>query len=289
MKASRKNKTPPQRLTRSLLHSSQIPTALGNPADHWYLPVLGRWVSPTEAARLFGVPSSSRLYRAIAGELDYGPHSRSIPIAASGLLSAFGRSIHYGCASRALDIAIDLAGDVSHNGIVRYGSACSGLDMFATAVESRFGDQFRYCHASEWRSSIRKALLFTYEDRGLVPSRVHKDARVMSCFYGPVDIWSFTPPCEPFSKRNHKKNDPEVDAEELVKAGEQIHSMLWYPRLYRPRIILVENVCEHAATTIISSMLLSLPGYDWVTLETEARDYSESCRRRRLWIGIREA
>ena len=53
-------------------------------------------------------------------------------------------------------------------------------------------------------------------------------------------------------------------------------------------MILVENVYEPEATTIISAMLLSLDGYTWDVIDTEARDYSESCRRRSMWIGTRK-
>tara|TARA_B110000037_G_C16823240_1_gene384569 strand:- start:309 stop:482 length:174 start_codon:yes stop_codon:yes gene_type:complete len=50
----------------------------------------------------------------------------------------------------------------------------------------------------------------------------------------------------------------------------------------------VENVHEHDAIILLSAMLLSLDKYTWTIIETEARDYTESCRHRAMWIGVRD-
>ena len=53
--------------------------------------------------------------------------------------------------------------------------------------------------------------------------------------------------------------------------------MLWAPAdMARPRLILIENVDENDAMAVVSAALLSLPGYDWKVLKTEARDYGDT-------------
>ena len=274
-KRAGKKAAPPLRLVAAFFHKTQLPTALSNPADHWFLPMLDRWVSPAEALRLFGVPEESSLAKAVAkGDLG---------LTAGSIVAALGRSLHVGCASRALDIALDLAPELTTMEVVRYASSCSGIDAFAVAVEARLEGEMRYVHASERRPSVAKALARVYRGRGLVRSAVSKDARTIVHTQGPCEIWSFTPPCEPFSKRNHTRSDAG-----LLEAAEQVRTMLWYPRLWRPRVILVENVYEHDAIILLSAMLLSLDKYTWTIIETEARDYTESCRHRGMWIGVRD-
>ena len=147
-----------------------------------------------------------------------------------------------------------------------------------------FKADWTYVHASEIRPNVCTALLTTYKHRGLTDKAILRDAKIPSPFVGPCHIWSFTPPCEPFSKRNHSRSD-----EGFANSAEQLEAMLWYPRTWNPRIILVENVDEPAAAAIVTGALLTLPGYTWSVITTEARDYSDMCRARRMWIGVRDA
>jgi hypothetical protein len=61
--------------------------------------------------------------------------------------------------------------------------------------------------------------------------------------------------------------------------------MLWYPRLWRPNIILVENVEEKDAIAVVTAALLSIPGYTWIQFSTESRDTSDMGRARHIWVG----
>ena len=63
--------------------------------------------------------------------------------------------------------------------------------------------------------------------------------------------------------------------------------MLWYPRSWNPKIIIAENVREDDGISVISSALLSLPGYTWKKLPTEAYHFCEMYRTRMMWIGVR--
>jgi len=103
----------------------------------------------------------------------------------------------------------------------------------------------------------------------------------MSPLVGPSEIWTFGPPCEPFSRRNHARSE-----EKTLEAAHKLSLMLWYPRMWRPLIILVENVEEKEAIAVISAALLTLPGYAWTSITTNARDFSDMFRSRHLWIGV---
>ena len=266
----RAKKSPPASLVRALLHCEKVPTALANSGDAYYLPVLRRWASPTEVLRLFGVPATAVLFKAIRD----GPFYLS----ATAIVSCLGRAVHVDCASRALTIALGII-DLP-DGDVRYASACSGLDLFAVAAMERFGNRFKYVHAAEIRPSVAKALAATYVGQGLTNKTVLADATKISPIVGPSEIWTLGPPCEPFSKRNHERSE-----ERTLDAARKLSLMLWYPRMWRPRIILVENVEEKEAVAVISAALLSLPGYVWIEITTEARDYSDMHRARHIWIG----
>ena len=198
-------------------------------------------------------------------------------LATASIINCAGRGLHSGVALRALKIGLEMV-DVGPS--PRYASSCSGVDFFAVAIEQLFDQGWTYTQAAEWRPSVASALTQVYGHRGLKRKMVFKDARVSEITAGPSEIWSFSPPCEPFSKRNHNRSE-----DELVLAGQQVAEMLWYPRLWRPKLIFVENVDEVEAVAIITAALKSLKGYIWKMIVTEARDYTGMCRARRLWIG----
>ena len=72
-----------------------------------------------------------------------------------------------------------------------------------------------------------------------------------------------------------------------MTAASEIDRMLHYPRVHEPRAIVVENVDEPEARSVLSAALLSLPGYVWQTFGSEASRLGEMARGRRFWVGIR--
>ena len=270
-KSGRKSKRPPAILIKALIHTKHLPTALANSGDHFFLPVLGRWVSPSEMLRLFRVPDDSSFARALL--------EGRVNLSAGGLISALGRSVVIDCATVALNLA---ASHLAGYDEIRFASSCSGIDAYATSVEAMFGAKMRYMHAAESRPSVAKALVAIFANKGLRRDMVLKDARVISNLVGPCDIWAFTPPCETYSKRNHSRSEAA-----LTLAHKQTYEMLWYPRMWRPKIILAENVAENDAISINNAALLTLPGYDWITVPTEAQDFTDMARSRHMWVGIR--
>jgi hypothetical protein len=128
---------------RTLVHTEVVPTVTGNDADHPWLPALNRWVSPSEMARLFGVRESDALFATLTDGTTLDP---------APACTALGRAVHAQEAERAMHMAMAHVldtGTQSHTGVLRYASACSGLDMFATALDRVAGTQWQYVCAAE--------------------------------------------------------------------------------------------------------------------------------------------
>lgn len=126
---------------------------------------------------------------------------------------------------------------------------------------------------------MAKALAETYQPRGLTKPAIIGDARKFTDQAGPCDIWSFTPPCEPFSKRNHERSE-----QGLIEAGRQLVEMLWYPRMWSPKIILVENVnepCRDRGPPVTTRIRM---GHD---LRLTRGTDSWMSRDRFMWIGVK--
>ena len=57
-----------------------------------------------------------------------------------------------------------------------YASGCSGVDFVAEAVRVLYGQGWRYAHASERRSEVRKLLVAAWGGHGLAEDRVLSSA-----------------------------------------------------------------------------------------------------------------
>ena len=262
---------PPIALLRGIVHTTYLPTCVASSGDHYWMIARGRWATPLELLALFEVPAASPLGRSVATR----PNAEAKHIA-----SAIGRAIHAGDAARVL---ARLRSRASFPPVVRYATACSGIDTFAAAMDVAFGTTgWRYVAASESDAASAKLLAMTYSDRGLTPGAITRDARDAEAAAAapPSDVWVFTPPCNAFSRRNHRRSE-----RQLLEAAASIDAMLAYPRAQSPSAIVVENVDEADARSLVSSRLLSLPGYKWEYTRLEARDSGPMARARCFWMG----
>ena len=91
-----------------------------------------------ETMRAFGIPAGSRAWKEL--------RSSQCPLGAAAAVSCLGRGIHTGVA-RQLVKKLVADGTVAPGCI--YGSAFSGLDTFASAVEAELGRDWTYEFASE--------------------------------------------------------------------------------------------------------------------------------------------
>ena len=255
-------------LARSLIHRDRHPTALANKGDHFYRPKAGRWVTPTELARLFGVPEDASLMTAI--------RKPDFRLNAIGINNALGRAVKIESVKSALR-----ATGLDRSEPLRYSSACSGLDLFAVEIERQW-HEWSYLRASEKREDVADALQSIYAHRGLERQNIDSDATIPRD--APMcDLWVATPPCEKFSSRNHAPS-----AEGRLDAALDFQDMMWFPRTMRPRVIIVENVDQPGARESIEAALYSLPGYTWQQFAVGEPEEGEMRRKRRYWIGKRE-
>ena len=265
---------PSDDLLRALVHAEGVPTAVASAGDHYWLPALGRWASPTELMRLFGVPEGCELWDSVATES---------ALSARRLVECFGNAVHTESAARAVRRAAELT-DFGPPPLV-YASACSGIDLIAQGVQEVFGSGFSHAFASERDRKVADLCARAWAHRGLSRDRVFEDAcSEAACELAPgprPDIWSVTPPCVAYSRRNMRKSE-----EEARNEMRSFDRMLDYARFHAPRAIIVENVDEPFASSCIDSALAALTGYEGESFVTEARDSGQMARRRRFWVFV---
>ena len=81
-----------------------------------------------------------------------------------------------------------------------YGSAFSGIDTFAAAVDEELEGNWTYSFASERDEVARRGLTVAWAARGLQHDMVYKDARAAEAAGAPrVDLYVTTPTCEKYS------------------------------------------------------------------------------------------
>ena len=168
---------------RSIVKTVELPTALAS--DNYILVFPGggcpRYMTVEEVARCMGVDDCSPLMRMLSSPL-------LTPLQA---LACLGRGIHVGVARRVVHELV--ARGLLRNGC-RYGSACSGIDMFAAGVEAEVGTSWRYMFASESCDRTCSALCSAWRCRGLAEVNCFTDAGSDAAASAvSVDLWVYTP------------------------------------------------------------------------------------------------
>ena len=162
-----------------------------------------------------------------------------------------------------------------------YGSAFSGVDLIAEAIDLELGGKFAYEFASESDAKLRGCLIHSWGARGLEEGRCHADACGEEAMAeAGVDLFALTASCRPFSRRNHRSTP-----EDRVEALTDVAAGLRYVSRAQPRLVLVENVAEPCATGPITGMLRRVPGYDLEMEEIDPRDVHVAvARARQYWL-----
>ena len=273
-KRGRAGLPPPMALLQSIVHTAYVPTALTSSGDHYWLVFWRRWATPAEVMNLFGVAGDAPT-RAILS-----PSFRTLT--AIQVTACMGRALHPGDAARVLG---RLEQRCHLPPYLRYASSCSGIDLFAHAVwQSRPRDSWTYVTASEMRPRVADALAHIWGPYGLARSAVVLNAQDTAAIAASPysDLWVCSPPCEPFSRRNHARSD---DVSE--RAATALDAILAYPRAHSPLAIVLENVDEVDGTSVIDAAVMSLEGYEWESVVLSASDHGPMARVRRFWIGVR--
>lgn len=260
-----------ERFRAALVHTTVLPTAMTQRNDQYYLVHRERYMSPSEMLRAFGIRIDGPLGRTL---LD-----RSLPVSAIQASCLLGESVQATVARALLESHLGPA----PSGLT-YGSAFSGVDTIAEAVDVWSRGTMQYVHAAEKEELPRRVLARAWRERGLAASAISHDARVVDHTAPSVDIYAFTAQCQPFSTRNHRPS-PLRSARSLLDC----HRSLDYVRSRQPRAVLVENVAEASIVMPLTDMLLRIPGYTWHggTLDSSTHFGIPMARKRYYWVGIR--
>ena len=259
---------------RGVVKFTELATATANSSDHYVLLAPGkepRFLTVQEVMRAFAIPSGGSLWKAL--------------IKPSGLLSApqavscLGRSVHTGVARQ---LVRQLLKDGTLSEGLTYGSAFSGVDTFAAAVEAELHGKWDYKFASEANRTVRQALLHAWGPHGLTEAACPLSAMSATAKGAPtVDLYVTTPECNDHSKRNHSRN-----ATDQNTSTKDFWDSLEYVRTQRPRTVVVENVCEPSAVGPMTGLLSRLEGYTIHTGKMDPRTTAKMpiSRERQFWV-----
>ena len=260
---------------RKSVRLAVLQTALHNPADHHIVLEPGaepRWLSVQEEARAFEMPPDSPLHRVLC-ETDL--------VTAAQAVGLFGNAVHMGAMG-------EVVGELQSEGEIpadpTYGAAFCGMDTVAATLHAATDGRMRFEFASESDRVARKVLLAAWGEQGLEEERCYYDARSGPAVHeAPVDVWSNTAECV-----KHSRLSGASDEERATAFGE-IDSSMDYVRLRKPRVVLVENVCDRLLGERMDAMLRRIGGYRWryVVLNPSSDLGGAMDRERAYWVGTR--
>ena len=268
--------TPDAAFLKGVVKQKVLPTAVASDSDHYVVVGAGReprFMSVQEVARGFGIPAVGPLIKMLKSET----------LSPNQAVACLGRSVHVKSAARIVDTL--LARGVLSAGL-RYGSAYSGIDTFAAAVELATGGEWSYAFASEPEGVPRSGLLAAWGCRGLEEARCYRDAREGEALTAPaVDLFVITANCEAHSRRNHLQT-----ASDQRASVDDVWRSLAYVRNMRPRAVVMENVNEASSVGPLTGLLARLEGYK---MEAGAQDPGTDggapmSRERHFWLLTRE-
>jgi len=256
---------------RGVVSTEILPTATANGGDHYVL-VSGRaeprFMTVEEVSRAFGLPSHSPVMGPLLGRLLDGEKKKDA-LSELQAVSALGEGVHVGLCARLVERLME-RGVIAPG--MTYGSAFSGVDLMAAAVEKVMGQAWEHRFASENARKKRAALRSAWACRGLTPEAVYWDATGEEATSAPqVDLWSMTASCKEFSQRKHEP----TEEGQWTSLG-AVHRSLDYVRVVRPKAVLIENVNAESVMRPLTAMVGRIGGYAWwagvLSPETHAED-----------------
>ena len=263
---------------RGVVYDTVLNTALANPGDHYVLLAPGRsprfW-SVEEVSRAFAVPWRSPLMVALCGG----------DLTEVQAVAALGGGVHCGVMRGLLKLLV-AEGHLKHG--ATYGSAYSGIDMIAAALDEELGGQWSYSFASEQDTHRTAALLRAWGRRGLTAEACAEDARSEEAAARPyVDVFALTAECRAHADSNRGR-DTDKGKDAQVTSLVDIDASLSYVRRMQPGIVIVENVTTTWAVLGISDLLGGIDGYHWRTAAIDPHVVlGEPVHRlRQFWVGV---
>ena len=167
---------------RGVVRRQELPTLTANASDHYVVlapKTEPRFMTVQEVMRSCGVPAQSPLWKVLVKEgLLTAPQA----------VSCLGRSVHVSVARQIVATLLN-SGALAKS--MSYGSAFSGVDTFAAAVEEETEGKFIYMFASEEDEVSRKGLLNAWKGRGLTQASCFGDARSQEAASAPTTVRGF--------------------------------------------------------------------------------------------------
>ena len=276
--AAERGGRPDSAFMKGVVRVQELATLTANASDHYLILTPGkepRFMTVEETMRAFGIPAGSRAWKEL--------RSSQCLLGAAAAVSCLGRGIHTGVARQ---LVKKLVADGTVAPGCTYGSAFSGLDTFASAVEAELGRDWTYEFASEHVAATRGCLARIWKPCGLKAARCFEDACGQDAIEAPsVDLYVTTPECTAHSRMNHTPN-----AGDQRVSLETFWASLAYVRAQRPKVVVVENVNEPSSAGPMTGLLGRLAGY---TLEMGALDprgvaKMPIARERLYWVLYRD-
>lgn len=275
---SERNGLPDAKFMRGVVKVVELPTAVANRSNHYLLLLPGgsvRYMSVEEVSRSCGILPESPLM---------GMLSCSAYLTPTQAVTCLGAGVHAAVA-RQVVVTLIARGALPACGIT-YGSSCSGIDTFAAGLDAATRGHWTYVFASEQETRVRAALLGAWGVRGLRAESCFSDACGVDAENAPlVDLFVLTPNCAAYSRCNRYRSDVGQD-----KSLGDVFRCLAYVRLRRPRVVIVENVCESGVVGPVTGLLSRLVGYARVeTSVLDPRDIARLpvARERQFWVLVR--
>ena len=271
---------PPVPIIDSIVHQSSLPAAIGSKGDHYFLWTNSqqRYLSVKEVARSLGVRDGSPLLCALC-QID--------EIVPASAVECCGNAIHSGVARLILRRLWEEGTlNPSAGQPIRYASGCSSIDFFAEAVTDMWPGAWHYCHASESKRLRRLVLEHAWMPDEIFADATDPDGRIAA--QSEVDLYVLSPNCQPFSKRNKKRNDG--GALDVFAGGATDVAAVVAPVVgnYRARVVVVENVATPEAIDIVGSVLRRYDRYVWREQTIDAKIHAgyPVARERHFWVGV---
>ena len=168
---------------------------------------------------------------------------------------------------------------------LRYGSAFSGVDTFAAALEIELPGAWTYVYASEKVEYVRRFLLAAWGCRGLTEAHCYRDATGSDALSAPaVTLEVYTGECGPHSDSNRERDE----ADQVVSVAYLCRSFE-HARRHLPEVIVVENVDRPSVVGPITCVLSKLPGYSMRHSSLCALEVggSSATRDRHYWVLVK--
>ena len=268
---------PDSAFLRGIVRTQELATLTANTSDHYVVLTPHkepRFMTVQETMRAFGVPPQSRIWRTLAAAKG--------PLSAAAAISCLGRGVHTGVARQVVQMLV-ARGDLKPG--AKYGSAFSGIDTFASALEAELKEDWTYGFASEKEKAVRRGLLHAWAPYGLTEACCFEDACHGEALCAPyVDLYMTSPECTAHSKRNHSPS-----AGDQRQSLEAFWASLGYVRAQHPQVVVVENVSEPSSIGPMTGLLGRLEGYSMETGELDPRSTAKMpiARQRQYWVLTR--